>query len=229
MNPRENLLRTVRFEGPEYIPMTFHINGSVLGALSARSAAGPHGRSPVSVSGLPRGRPAALAASTRHLPAPANPLRIPGGAFGKLPQNGLMGIVTHRPLETWDALADYVLRIQTRRRTGGRSIGEKEAENVGPAISQKCLPNGEIGHNHTWLRLIDIRGYENALIDFHEREPRVFELLDMLEQFNMGLVRTTSSSAARSGWGSPRTWGCSADRCSRRSISATTSSRVIGG
>ena len=66
---------------------------------------------------------------------------------------------------------------------------EQEAENIGPAISQTSLPNGEIGHNHTWLKLIDIRGYQNVLFDMADREPRLLVLLDMLEAFNAGLVR----------------------------------------
>ncbi|MFV2067502.1 MAG: uroporphyrinogen decarboxylase family protein, partial [Pirellulales bacterium] len=40
-----------------------------------------------------------------------------------------------------------------------------------------------------WLKLIDLRGYENALFDFEDREPKVFELLEMLENFNLHLVK----------------------------------------
>ena len=46
-----------------------------------------------------------------------------------------------------------------------------------------------MGHNHTWLKLVDIRGYENALFDMTEDEPRLYKLLEMLENFNMELVR----------------------------------------
>jgi uroporphyrinogen decarboxylase len=45
-----------------------------------------------------------------------------------------------------------------------------------------------VGHNHTWLRLVDIRGYTNVLYDMSDEEPRLGRLLEMLEGFNMGLL-----------------------------------------
>jgi uroporphyrinogen-III decarboxylase len=59
---------------------------------------------------------------------------------------------------------------------------------MGPSISQSCIPSGEVGHNHTWLRLVDIRGYANVLYDMADGEPRLERLLEMLEQFNLGLL-----------------------------------------
>ncbi|TFG63975.1 MAG: hypothetical protein E4H36_04205 [Spirochaetales bacterium] len=56
-------------------------------------------------------------------------------------------------------------------------------------MSQRCIPNGEIGHNHTWLKLTDIRGYQNALIDMMEGEPKIDRLIGMLTDFNLGLVK----------------------------------------
>ena len=39
------------------------------------------------------------------------------------------------------------------------------------------------------MKLIDIRGYENVLFDMADDEPKLHKLLEMLENFNMGLVR----------------------------------------
>jgi uroporphyrinogen-III decarboxylase len=105
------------------------------------------------------------------------------------PESGIMGCVVKHPLESWDALKDYEPPDPNVTTHWGPIDWEREAENIGPAISQKSLPNGEIGHNHTWLKLTDIRGYQNVIFDMMDREPRLFVLLDMLEEFNAGLVR----------------------------------------
>lgn len=51
-----------------------------------------------------------------------------------------------------------------------------------------CLKSGEIGHGHTFLKLVDIVGYETALYALADEDPRIAGLLGMLEAFNLGLV-----------------------------------------
>jgi hypothetical protein len=117
------------------------------------------------------------------------PFVDPWGCVWETTIDGMMGSVTRHPLDRWDKL-DLYEPPDPELTTHWLPIDwEEQAEHVGPAISQTCLPNGEIGHNHTWLRLVDIRGYDNVLFDMADGEPRLAKLLDMLEQFNMGLVR----------------------------------------
>ena len=82
---------------------------------------------------------------------------------------GIIGAVVRHPLENWDDLESYRPPDPDETTHWGPIDWEKEAEDAGPAISQKCLPNGEIGHNHTWLRLIDLRGYQNVILDMAEQ------------------------------------------------------------
>ena len=44
-------------------------------------------------------------------------------------------------------------------------------------------------HGHTFLQLCDIRGYENLLFDMEDEEERLPELIDLVEQFNLELVK----------------------------------------
>jgi uroporphyrinogen-III decarboxylase len=44
-------------------------------------------------------------------------------------------------------------------------------------------------HGHTFLQLSDIRGYQNLLFDFADEEPRLWELIDIVERFNMAIVQ----------------------------------------
>jgi uroporphyrinogen-III decarboxylase len=93
------------------------------------------------------------------------------------------------PLDRWDAFDGYSPPDPDAVTHWGPIRWEEEAETIGPAVSQTCLANGEIGHNHTWLKLTDIRGYQNAVLDMADGGSRLFELLEMLEGFNAGLVR----------------------------------------
>ncbi|UCC89284.1 MAG: hypothetical protein JSV81_08235 [Anaerolineales bacterium] len=188
MDERENLLRVVRFERPEYIPMTFHINDACW-----------HHYPPHALQDLMEGHPFLFPDFERspewaepNYPAYARagePFVDPWGCVWETSDSGLMGVVTRHPLESWHDFENYSPPDPNKTTHWGPIDWQAEAENIGPAISQTCLPNGEIGHNHTWLKLIDIRGYQNVLFDMADREPRLFRLLEMLEDFNTGLVR----------------------------------------
>ena len=59
------------------------------------------------------------------------------------------------------------------------------------ALQQKA--NGEficggLPHGHTFLRLMDIRGYENLLMDMVDEEPNLMRLIEMVETFNLECV-----------------------------------------
>ena len=188
MDARENLLRTVRFETPDTIPTTFHINAAcwqhyphdvLWDLMESHAVLFPGFRRPAGPE-EPEFAPFVRA---------GEPFVDPWGCVWETTENGLMGVVTKHPLESWDAFDGYQTPDPDKTTHWGPIDWQKQAEDTGPAISQTCLPNGEIGHNHTWLKLIDIRGYENVLMDFVDREPRIFELLAMLEDFNAGLVR----------------------------------------
>ena len=50
------------------------------------------------------------------------------------------------------------------------------------------LKRASLPHGHTFLKLLDIRGYENTLYDMFDEEPRFLKLLQMVEDFNYELV-----------------------------------------
>ena len=185
---RDNLLRTVRFERPDFVPMTFHINDAcwhhyprqaLLDLMASHPMLFPDFDSdsyPIEPTYPPYARAGV-------------PFVDPWGCVWETADSGIMGVVTRHPLASWDALDDYVPPDPNTTTHWGPIDWTEQARHIGPAISQKCLRNGEIGHNHTWLRLIDLRGYQNALCDMADDEPRLWRLLDMLDQFNMGLLR----------------------------------------
>ena len=188
MDARENLLRLVNFERPDYIAMTFHINDSCWhhypqAALFDLMASHP--------SLFPDFQGSEQPEEIEYPPfARAGEKFIdPWGCVWKTADDGIIGTVTKHPLESWDDFDNFKAPDPNKSTHWGPIDWNRQAKDNGPAVAQKCIKNGEIGHNHTWLKLVDIRGYENALFDMADDEPRLYKLLEMLENFNMGLIR----------------------------------------
>jgi len=188
MDARENLLRVVRFERPDYTPMTFHINDACWAYYPSDALQDLMEGHPFLFPDFKRS-PDPVVPNYPDYARAGEPYTDPWGCVWETSISGLMGAVVRHPLASWDDFENYSAPDPNKTTHWGPINWEVEAENIGPAISQTCIPNGEIGHNHTWLKLIDMRGYHNALIDMMDGEPRLFQLLEMLEEFNAGLVR----------------------------------------
>ena len=187
MTERENLLRTIRFEKPDYIPTMFHINGSCWHHHPHEALQDLMAKHPVL---FPDFEKSSQAPVIEHPPFARAGERFvdPWGCVWKTADSGIMGTVVKHPLENWDDFAGYVPPDPNKTGHWGPINWDEQSKNAGPAVVPPGLRNGSIGHNHTWLRLIDIRGYQNILFDMADGEPRLFELLEMLEDFNSGLV-----------------------------------------
>ena len=192
MTDRENLERTVRFERPERIPMSFHVNPScwhhypperLRELMAAHPLLFPE-LQPVGDAQAAGPVPVEIPPHTRA----GAPFTDPWGCVWETPDDGIIGAVVRHPLERWEDLEGYTPPDPDQVTHWGPIDWEAQRRQIGPSISQRCLKNGEVGHNHTWLRLVDIRGYTNVLYDMADGEPRLGRLLDMLEEFNLGLV-----------------------------------------
>jgi len=185
MDRRENILRAVRFERPQHIPMHFHIN-----------AACWHRYPQDALHDLMATHPLLFPGFTK----PAQPVKIehggnskagqrfvdPWGCAWETAEDGIMGVVVKHPLETWDGFDRYTPPDPEKMSHWGPVDWGQLARN---AAQTKDLRSGGIGHNHTWLRLTDIRGYANVLFDMADDEPRLRRLIGMLEDFNAAIVR----------------------------------------
>lgn len=59
----------------------------------------------------------------------------------------------------------------------------KEAKARGEVV--RC----DLRHGFAFLRLCDLRGYENLMFDMIDEEPKLDELIDFIEAFNMNLIK----------------------------------------
>jgi len=186
MTDRENTLRAIRFEKPDHIPMRFHIN-----------AACWHHYDQDALQDLMEAHPFLFPNFTRREKVEAHyglnqrkgaPYTDPWGCVWETSDNGITGSVRGHPLSSWDEMDSYnppdpeitdgTYPIDWRR-TADRVTRQKHSGQ---------LVEGGLPHGHTFLRLLDIRGYENLLLDMADDNPNLPKLIEMVEEFNYQLV-----------------------------------------
>ena len=194
MNQRENLLRAVRFETPETIPMVFHINPACWqhyphDALQELVAAHPL----LFPDFAPLARVTPTFSPVQRRDAP---YRDPWGCVWHTSEDGITGTVTEHPLADWAAFADY--RAPDPDRTDGLwpVNWAQVAQDIEDAKAQGKLLQTGLRHGHTFLQLCDIRGYQALMYDMADDDPRLRRLIAMLEEFNLAVVERYLAAGA---------------------------------
>lgn len=187
MNPRENYLRAVRFENPDYIPMQYCINPAcwqvypqqLMELMEAHPFLFPGFKRPE----LP------YKPFFHPIARKGQPFQDDWGCVWETTMDGITGTVTKHPLESWDSFAGYRAPDPEKVMGIGPIDWEAEKREVEQARANGELVMRSLRHGHTFLQLCDIRGYENLLFDMEDEEERLPELIDMVEQFSLHLVR----------------------------------------
>jgi uroporphyrinogen decarboxylase len=185
---RENLLRAVRFERPDYIPMNFHISAACWRHY-------PHEALFELMAAHPFLFPAVEIPSRPVLPEYApwqragRPYTDSWGCVWETMEDGLTGAVVRHPLESWDAWKGFS-PPDPDVEAGWGTVDWREAKrDLERAKEEGRLASGFLRHGHTFLTLTYLRGYENVILDMADGEPRLWELVRMIEDFNASIVR----------------------------------------
>lgn len=190
MTSKENYLKAVHFDRPEYIPMSFVINGAswqhydqdwLFTLMEQHKFLFPDFV-------RPEGK---FVPDFGTVARKDKPFTDDFGCVWQTSEDGITGTVVKHPLEDWNDFPNY--KIGDYNTCMG--IGKIDWKEFG----EKCetrRKNGELvfeglRHGHTFLQLCDIRGYQNLLFDFADEEPRINQLIAMVEEFNMGIVKHT--------------------------------------
>lgn len=180
MTDRDNKLRAIRFERPEYIPMNFSIAGAcwhyyehepLYELLESHPKLFPGYKRPVKEK---EENPGSLYAG-----------RTFTDDFGCVWQeaiDGIRGVIIKRPLDTWESFDSYRLPPLPKINL------KKEKIKVAIAKSAGHFMTASLEHGHTFLRLSDVCGYEKLLYDMADEDKNLIKLIGMLEEYNCYFV-----------------------------------------
>jgi len=195
MDRRENKLRAIRFEKPEYIPMGFWVNPACW-----------HHYPQDALQDLMEGHPLLFPdfkRTDKEITPQYKPYEIankpytdPWGCVWKTADDGITGVVVEHPLEDWDALD--TLKVPDPEKSTGRVPldWEKIRHRFQNARKEHRVAEASLEHGHTFMLLSDLRGYENILFDMASEEPKLEKLIELVEEFNMSLIKRYISSGA---------------------------------
>lgn len=187
MNRAENYLRAVRFEKPDFIPMNFHINRAcwdcypgeaLLELMESHPLLFPDFERPE----LPYKPPVSPVARKDE------PYTDDFGCVWSTSMDGITGTVTGHPLADWEAFKTWKRPDPSRCMGIGPIDWEEEARRFEEEKKNSGLLSAGLRHGHSFLQLCDIRGYENLLFDMIDEEPRLWELIEIVESFNRFIV-----------------------------------------
>lgn len=187
LSQRENKIRAIRFDYPEYIPMTLYLNRSCWHHYDQNALQDLMESHPFLFPNFKRQkvvRPEYLLNQLKD-----TPYTDPWKCVWETMDDGITGSVHQHPLANWSAFEQY--GAPDANKTDGTYPIDWNIirENVKKGKARGEFITGGLPHGHTFLRLQDIRGYENLIFDMIDEEPRLFKLIEIVEEFNCQYVQ----------------------------------------
>jgi len=107
-------------------------------------------------------------------------------------KDGMQGQVIKHPLNSWSKLRN--LRAPDPEKglsgEGGPTISwDVIEESVRRAKERGGLVKVSVGHGFFFQRLYYLRGFNNLMIDFIKGVPQLFELIDLITEYNLEIVK----------------------------------------
>ena len=184
----EQRLRAIRFDGPAYVPVNFQINKACAHDPDVRR-----------LETLIRSHPLLFPDPERRItdlhsePAPwqreGEPYRDPWGCLWQTTEHGITGCVVEHPLEDWANWPSWTPPNPERFNGWGPFDWDATAASRNTQLERGELRDGALRHGFLFLTLTYLRGFENAIFDMHDAEPRLDELLHAIERFDAEMVR----------------------------------------
>ena len=182
MNQLDNRLRAARFERPDHIPLNVLISDACWHAYPQEALLELMTTHPLIFPGFVAGD---FVAPQPGKGAKAGERYVdPWGCVIESTEDGISGAVVEHPLTDWAALAHY-----TPPNPADEADWSRVATIFANAKAAGRFASASLPHGHTFLRLCDLRGYENTLMDMMDDDPRIMTLLEMIESYNAFIVK----------------------------------------
>lgn len=185
---RSNMYRAIFFEKPDVIPMCFAINPACWHHYPQDWLCEQMERHPLLFPGF---KPPRLPYTPEYALCARKdaPFTDDFGCVWATTDDGITGTVVGHPLADWAAYDTYRMPDPEHR----MGIGPVDWAEVRAGIERRHAQGefvmGGLRHGHTFLQLSDMRGYSNLLFDMADEEPRLFDLIARLEEFNHAIIR----------------------------------------
>jgi len=188
VDERENLLRAYRFQGPERIPVHMGI-GPAMWRLYGGPLEDVVARHPYIFPHFKKGSIdyENLAVDPRN--RAGNVYTDSWGCVYRPKEDDVPCFVCERPLETWDDFDSFVPPDPAKETGRGPIDWEQAEKGIRNRKEAGGFTTGALVHGHLFLRLEDLRGYENLILDMADGEPRLPKLIEMVESFSMYIVQ----------------------------------------
>ena len=185
---RNNYLKAVRFESPDFIPMFFAINpacwhhydqNALEDLMEEHKFLFPNYKRPVGFFipeyGLDQRKNA--------------PYKDFWGCVWETADDGITGSVHIHPLESWNDFDNFKAPDPETCNGMFKVNWNDIKKSVEHTKKNNLITFGGLPHGHTFLRLQDIRGYVNLIMDMADDEPRLHKLINMLSDFNLEIIK----------------------------------------
>lgn len=188
LSSRENYLRNARFQKPEWIPSTVVINDASWD-MYREDMESVCVRFPEF---FPRVKPGWRDYANYDF-GPAyrknEPFTDAWGSVWETAVDGIEGVVKNEVMDTWDKLEGYRPPDADVQLDRGPADWRSVAAAVARARADGELTAGSVAHGFLFLRILYLRGYMNAMIDFAQDDPHLPRLIRMIVDHNMKIVR----------------------------------------
>ncbi len=187
ISSRENTLRAFRFEKPEWIPIS----------AGFTSIMWHQGNDPEEIEDLLVSHPILFpgyqrGTSNRVETHPdmfaGQPYTDGWGCVWETSITGMTGLTTGHPLADWAELDTLSIPDPDFHDGKFPLKWHRLREYALEARKEGWLVRFDLPHGHTYLRLQDLRGFENLMYDMMDADPRLERLIDIIEQFNLVVI-----------------------------------------
>ena len=203
----DNYTRAIRFEKPDYIPMSFHINAACYHYYPKEALWDLMEEHKHLFPGFSRPTPdwePCFGPDARE----GEPYTDVMGCVWETAMSGIRGTVTKHPLADWSAFGTTWHMPDPNTTDGINYVDWKAREAQWAKLrEQGGTIGGGLRHGHTFMQLCDLRGYQNLMFDMADEEPLLDELIDQLTEFNLTLVRHFMNSGCCSSMSYPEDLG----------------------
>jgi len=189
LSERENYLRSIRMEKPEWIPCrvgfpmaTWHKYREKLEELVLR-----HPRI------FPHYKKGSIDFDNFGLQRKGKPVPDEWGCIWNFLVDGLDGQVVEHPLRDWKDFDSFKPPNPEARKEGlycsYPSNWDEIKVNIEKAKKEGRITSGGVPHGFMFQRLYYLRGFNNLMMDFACEHPKLQDLINMVLEYNLKMIR----------------------------------------